>query len=152
MGTHACISHTPAESSHTCVSSQNHHREVIQGVTLPWLLPKAAVAARTHTNVGYGTCEAQVLRSTCEWSIGSGAHTETSILHAYRYAISTAEHFIYIGTLMRVPVPRVREPMSHCCDMRAAASQRTSSSSVRRQVRRWRTTSWRLSSSASARP
>lgn len=74
----------------------NHHREVIQGVTLPWLLPKAAVAPRTHSNVGYGTCEAQVLRSTCEWSIGSGPHTETSILHAYRYAISNAEHFIYI--------------------------------------------------------
>jgi hypothetical protein len=82
---------------------KNHHREVIQGVTLPWLLPKAAVAPRTHSNVGYGTCEAQVLRSTCEWSIGSGPHTETSILHAYRYAISNAEHFIYIGT---PPPPR----------------------------------------------
>ncbi|EAZ63080.2 phospholipase D [Scheffersomyces stipitis CBS 6054] len=42
-----------------------------------------------------GTCEVQLLRSACNWSLGIKEH-EQSIQNAYLKLIETSEHFIYI--------------------------------------------------------
>lgn len=42
-----------------------------------------------------GTCEYQVLRSSCDWSLGLKEH-EQSIQNAYLKLIDTSEHFVYI--------------------------------------------------------
>lgn len=43
-----------------------------------------------------GTCEVQVLRSTCWWSIGTPDKTEHSIMNAYIKMIEQSDHFVYI--------------------------------------------------------
>ena len=43
-----------------------------------------------------GTCEVQILRSACEWSLGTPNLTEHSIVNAYIKMIEKSEHFIYI--------------------------------------------------------
>lgn len=42
-----------------------------------------------------GTCEVQLLRSSCNWSLGLAEH-EQSIQNAYLKLIETSEHFVYI--------------------------------------------------------
>ena len=43
-----------------------------------------------------GTCEIQILRSACEWSLGTPGMTEHSIQNAYIKLIEQSDHFIYI--------------------------------------------------------
>lgn len=43
-----------------------------------------------------GTCEVQILRSTCWWSIGTPEKTEHSIMNAYVKMIEQSDHFVYI--------------------------------------------------------
>lgn len=43
-----------------------------------------------------GTCEVQILRSTCWWSIGTPDRTEHSIMTAYIKMIEQSDHFVYI--------------------------------------------------------
>lgn len=43
-----------------------------------------------------GSCEVQILRSACNWSLGTPDRTEHSIMNAYIKLIETSEHFIYI--------------------------------------------------------
>lgn len=43
-----------------------------------------------------GTCEVQILRSTCWWSIGTPDKTEHSIMNAYIKMIEQSDHFVYI--------------------------------------------------------
>ncbi|KAI9658162.1 MAG: Phospholipase D1 [Alyxoria varia] len=43
-----------------------------------------------------GTCEVQMLRSACEWSMGTPKKDECSIQNAYVKLIETSQHFIYI--------------------------------------------------------
>ena len=43
-----------------------------------------------------GTCEVQMLRSACDWSLGTPERTEHSIMNAYIKLIECSEHFIYI--------------------------------------------------------
>ena len=43
-----------------------------------------------------GTCEVQILRSACEWSLGTPGVTEQSIQNAYIKLIEQSEHFVYI--------------------------------------------------------
>ena len=43
-----------------------------------------------------GTCEVQILRSTCWWSIGTPDKTEHSIMTAYIKMIEQSDHFVYI--------------------------------------------------------
>ncbi|QPG73417.1 hypothetical protein FOA43_000727 [Brettanomyces nanus] len=42
-----------------------------------------------------GTCEIQLLRSSCSWSLGLQKH-EQSVQNAYMKCIETSEHFVYI--------------------------------------------------------
>ena len=78
---------------------KNHHRDVVKALSLPYLIPKTS-APRLFSpwSTGAGPMECQVLRSACDWSVGSGEVVETSILSAMVHAINNAEHFIYIGT------------------------------------------------------
>jgi len=46
---------------------------------------------------GFGTCEAQVVRSVCDWS--AGQEVEDSCYKSYMDLISKAEHFVYIQNL-----------------------------------------------------
>ena len=43
-----------------------------------------------------GTCEIQVLRSACEWSLGTPNLTEHSIMNAYVKMIEKSDHFVYV--------------------------------------------------------
>lgn len=43
-----------------------------------------------------GTCEIQIVRSACEWSLGTPNITEHSIMNAYLKLIEKSEHFVYI--------------------------------------------------------
>lgn len=43
-----------------------------------------------------GTCEVQILRSACEWSLGTPGITEQSIQNAYIKLIEQSDHFVYI--------------------------------------------------------
>lgn len=43
-----------------------------------------------------GTCEVQILRSACEWSLGTPNVTEHSIMNAYIKMIEKSDHFVYI--------------------------------------------------------
>ncbi|KAF8324713.1 uncharacterized protein EI90DRAFT_2976883 [Cantharellus anzutake] len=47
----------------------------------------------------HGTCDVQVVRSVCDWSMGT--LTEHSIQNAYIELINEANHFIYIGAFYR---------------------------------------------------
>ncbi|KAG0179127.1 hypothetical protein DFQ29_002490 [Apophysomyces sp. BC1021] len=61
---------------------------------VPFLMPKGEyVAARDETKFR-GTCRAQIVRSSAEWS--QGIHREFSIYSAYMECISKAKHFVYI--------------------------------------------------------
>jgi len=43
-----------------------------------------------------GTCEVQILRSCCWWSMGTPDKTEHSIMNAYAKMIEDSDHFVYI--------------------------------------------------------
>ena len=43
-----------------------------------------------------GTCEVQILRSSCMWSMGTPDRVERSILNAYVKMIQQSDHFVYI--------------------------------------------------------
>ncbi|KAH9825830.1 Phospholipase D Active site motifs, partial [Teratosphaeria destructans] len=43
-----------------------------------------------------GTCQIQICRSACNWSIGTPNKTEHSIMNAYCHLIRNSEHFVYI--------------------------------------------------------
>lgn len=43
-----------------------------------------------------GTCEVQILRSCCWWSMGTPDKTEHSIMNAYAKMIEESDHFVYI--------------------------------------------------------
>ena len=63
----------------------------------PFLLPPPDfVPDELHALGLDGTCEVQVLRSACAWSIGTPNKTEHSIMNAYVKMIETSEHFVYI--------------------------------------------------------
>jgi phospholipase D1/2 len=79
----------------------NHHKEVLLAPSrYPYLLPKLSAQ---QTN---GTSRCQVLRSLSDWSGGLGILHEASIEAAYLKAISEAEHFVYIGTVLFPPATR----------------------------------------------
>ena len=64
----------------------------------PVLLPPADFTQAEIDSLGIGgTCEVQILRSACSWSMGLNADTtECSILNAYLKLIETSKHFVYI--------------------------------------------------------
>ncbi|KAF2873550.1 hypothetical protein BDV95DRAFT_617300 [Massariosphaeria phaeospora] len=63
----------------------------------PFLLPPPDFNPADIEALGLdGTCEVQILRSACSWSIGTPNKTEHSIMNAYVQMISTSEHFVYI--------------------------------------------------------
>jgi phospholipase D1/2 len=43
-----------------------------------------------------GTCEVQILRSSCDWSLGIRNSVEHSIMNAYVHSIEQSEHLVYI--------------------------------------------------------
>ncbi|CDK29425.1 unnamed protein product [Kuraishia capsulata CBS 1993] len=62
----------------------------------PLLLPPPEITEEEIKNLGFeGTCEIQLLRSSCNWSLGLKDH-EQSIQNAYLKLIETSEHFVYI--------------------------------------------------------
>lgn len=63
----------------------------------PFLLPPPDFNPSDLKALGLeGTCEVQILRSTCWWSIGTPDKTEHSIMNAYIKMIEQSEHFVYI--------------------------------------------------------
>lgn len=63
----------------------------------PFLLPPPNFAPNELETLGLdGTCEIQMLRSACDWSIGTPQRVEHSILDAYVRLIQTSDHFVYI--------------------------------------------------------
>ena len=63
----------------------------------PFLLPPPDFAPEELHALGLdGTCEVQILRSACAWSIGTPNKTEHSIMNAYVKMIETSEHFVYL--------------------------------------------------------
>lgn len=63
----------------------------------PVLLPPPDLTDVELESLGVeGTCEVQILRSSCAWSMGTPYETEHSILNAYLKSIETSEHFVYI--------------------------------------------------------
>ncbi|KAK9459841.1 uncharacterized protein V1516DRAFT_678148 [Lipomyces oligophaga] len=64
----------------------------------PVLLPPPDFSNAELEAMGHlGTCEVQLLRSACQWSLGfMNDKVEHSILNAYLKAIEQSEHFIYI--------------------------------------------------------
>lgn len=63
----------------------------------PFLLPPPDFIPDDLKALGLdGTCEVQILRSTCWWSIGTPDKTEHSIMNAYIKMIEQSEHFVYI--------------------------------------------------------
>lgn len=62
----------------------------------PLLLPPRNFTPEELEQLNFnGTCEIQLLRSSCDWSLGLKQH-EQSIENAYVKVIETSEHFIYI--------------------------------------------------------
>ncbi|KAF8456421.1 hypothetical protein BDZ91DRAFT_686048 [Kalaharituber pfeilii] len=63
----------------------------------PLLLPPPDFTEEELQALGIeGTCEIQILRSSCAWSMGTPYVVEHSILNAYLKAIETSDHFVYI--------------------------------------------------------
>ena len=63
----------------------------------PFLLPPPDFNPADIEALGLeGTCEVQVLRSACAWSLGTPNKVEHSIMNAYVQMIATSEHFVYI--------------------------------------------------------
>jgi phospholipase D1/2 len=63
----------------------------------PVLLPPPDFVPSELEGLGIGgTCEVQILRSACAWSLGTPDRVEKSILNAYLKAIETSDHFVYI--------------------------------------------------------
>ncbi|KAI9699725.1 MAG: Phospholipase D1 [Candelina mexicana] len=62
----------------------------------PFLLPPPDFNPADLEALGLdGTCEVQILRSSCWWSIGTDK-TEHSIMNAYIKSIEESEHFVYM--------------------------------------------------------
>ncbi|ORY97460.1 hypothetical protein BCR43DRAFT_489806 [Syncephalastrum racemosum] len=61
---------------------------------IPYLMPKGEHVAARDEKKFRGTCRAQVVRSSAEWSLG--IEKECSIYSAYVECITRAQHFIYI--------------------------------------------------------
>ncbi len=62
----------------------------------PFLLPPPDFNPADLETLGLdGTCEVQILRSSCWWSIGTDK-TEHSIMNAYIKSIEESEHFVYM--------------------------------------------------------
>ncbi|KAI9833603.1 MAG: hypothetical protein M1819_003556 [Sarea resinae] len=63
----------------------------------PFLLPPPDFNPADLEALGLdGTCEIQILRSCCWWSMGTPDKTEHSIMNAYIKSIEQSEHFVYI--------------------------------------------------------
>jgi phospholipase D1/2 len=63
----------------------------------PFLLPPPDFNPADIEALGLeGTCEVQILRSACAWSLGTPSRVEHSIMNAYVQMIATSEHFVYI--------------------------------------------------------
>ncbi|MDI1485223.1 MAG: Phospholipase D1 [Ramalina farinacea] len=63
----------------------------------PFLLPPPDFNPHDLKALGLdGTCEVQILRSACEWSLGTPGMTEHSIMNAYMKLIEESDHFVYI--------------------------------------------------------
>lgn len=63
----------------------------------PFLLPPPDFQPADLEALGLnGTCEVQILRSACWWSLGTPNLTEHSIMNAYIKTIEQSEHFVYI--------------------------------------------------------
>ena len=63
----------------------------------PFLLPPPDFEKDDLEALGLnGTCETQMLRSACNWSIGTPDRTEHSIMTAYTDMIQNSDHFVYI--------------------------------------------------------
>jgi phospholipase D1/2 len=63
----------------------------------PMLLPPPDFLPADLEALGLqGTCEVQILRSACDWSLGTLNKTECSIMNAYVECIRESEHLVYI--------------------------------------------------------
>jgi phospholipase D1/2 len=63
----------------------------------PMLLPPPDFLPADLEALGLqGTCEVQILRSACEWSLGTLGRVECSIMNAYVECIRESEHLVYI--------------------------------------------------------
>ncbi|KAI9805681.1 MAG: Phospholipase D1 [Piccolia ochrophora] len=63
----------------------------------PFLLPPADFNPADLEALGLdGTCEVQILRSACWWSIGTPTRTEHSIMNAYVKMIEQSDYFVYM--------------------------------------------------------
>jgi phospholipase D1/2 len=63
----------------------------------PFLLPPPDFNPADIEALGLdGTCEVQILRSACAWSMGTPNKVEHSIMNAYVQMIATSEHFVYL--------------------------------------------------------
>ena len=63
----------------------------------PFLLPPPDFNPADLEALGLdGTCEVQILRSCCMWSMGTPDRVEHSILNAYVKMIQQSDHFVYI--------------------------------------------------------
>lgn len=63
----------------------------------PFLLPPPDFNPADLEALGLdGTCEVQILRSCCWWSMGTPDKTEHSIMNAYVKMIEESDHFVYI--------------------------------------------------------
>ncbi|EKG10756.1 hypothetical protein MPH_12139 [Macrophomina phaseolina MS6] len=63
----------------------------------PYLLPPPDFNQADLQALGLdGTCEIQILRSACKWSLGTPDRTEHSIMNAYVKSIQASDHFVYI--------------------------------------------------------
>lgn len=63
----------------------------------PVLLPPPDFTEEELQSLGIeGTCEIQILRSSCAWSMGTPNLVEHSIMNAYLKAIEKSDHFVYI--------------------------------------------------------
>jgi len=63
----------------------------------PFLLPPPDFNPADLEALGLeGTCEVQILRSACWWSLGTPDLTEHSIMNAYIKLIEQSDHFVYI--------------------------------------------------------
>jgi len=63
----------------------------------PVLLPPPDFTDGELESLGIdGSCEIQILRSACSWSLGTPSRTENSIQMAYLKSIEMSEHLVYI--------------------------------------------------------
>ena len=63
----------------------------------PFLLPPPDFNPADLEALGLnGTCEVQILRSACWWSLGTPDMTERSILNCYIKLIEQSDHFVYV--------------------------------------------------------